>query len=387
MNNQFRVTHPGFGSPLTVPLGEGFFWIDDVLFFDLSAARREVAHELYLRDLQKLDLADRDALLAFLMDHGVVWTVLLDLSNVDDWAVGGLPKPVELEFDDEDRFGDDVYSEHYSVTLDEVRLGFGLIRDLTRIWHAHTTRDATGGKIAVRPEAFWSGYAVGPPNAAIPGLSQGEADSGTSAADPLAYATATRSVAHPGVPERVSVERAYLDVMRKWESSWTRPPRTDEEALAFLATMLNVGLKAYHPQILTTYAWNEEHLVWSPSGTRPRIVPFERAVGSDRSSLFHALCVQLAMHVDEGAVYRTCERCGTWFVRQQGRARHGQHRVAGVVKYCSDKHASGITSSTSRARKREVKRLRRQGFTIDEIVRYVPKIKRESVEKWCAEVR
>lgn len=52
--------------------------------------------------------------------------------------------------------------------------------------------------------------------------------------------------------------------------------------------------------------------------------------------LFSICCLELFNHIAEGASYRTCanETCDRFFVRQLGRAEHGQHRSIGV-KYCS----------------------------------------------------
>jgi len=63
---------------------------------------------------------------------------------------------------------------------------------------------------------------------------------------------------------------------------------------------------------------------------------FTFTLGEPRPDLYSALCLQLANHIAEGTTVRRCqsETCQKMFVRQQGGARHGQHRTTGVM-YCS----------------------------------------------------
>jgi len=71
-------------------------------------------------------------------------------------------------------------------------------------------------------------------------------------------------------------------------------------------------------------------------------MPEEEAEVRERSGppkvwLFEACALELFNHIGENALYRTCanETCGRTFVRQRGRARHGQHRTRGELLYCS----------------------------------------------------
>jgi len=59
--------------------------------------------------------------------------------------------------------------------------------------------------------------------------------------------------------------------------------------------------------------------------------------GPITAPLYAACALELFNHMAEKATYRTCanETCGKTFVRQQGRARYGQHRTAGPLAYCS----------------------------------------------------
>jgi hypothetical protein len=70
-------------------------------------------------------------------------------------------------------------------------------------------------------------------------------------------------------------------------------------------------------------------------------------------SLFAVSCLELFNHIVEDAPYRTCanDRCGRLFVRQQGRAVHGQRRTTGV-RYCSAYCARSVAQRSYRERQK-----------------------------------
>lgn len=96
------------------------------------------------------------------------------------------------------------------------------------------------------------------------------------------------------------------------------------------------------------------------SGLSPRVIvdhdepPLPLAENfSTGISLFAVCCLELFNHITEDAPYQTCgnEACGRMFVRQQGRALHGQRRTTGV-RYCSAYCARAVAQRRYRARKR-----------------------------------
>ncbi len=69
--------------------------------------------------------------------------------------------------------------------------------------------------------------------------------------------------------------------------------------------------------------------------------------------LISLMALELYNHACEDAAYKTCqnETCGRLFVRQEGRALHGQHRRTGV-KYCTSECARAQAQRSYRRRKR-----------------------------------
>jgi len=114
-------------------------------------------------------------------------------------------------------------------------------------------------------------------------------------------------------------------------------PGLDPEHLAWFrfAMLINDGLRAFHTRVE---------------------VPFTSAFAPD-TDLYSALCLQLVNLLAEGPAVKRCanEPCGRAFVRQEGRAEHGQHRMSGVL-YCSRSCAKAQSERVRRRRKREEQR-------------------------------
>lgn len=117
------------------------------------------------------------------------------------------------------------------------------------------------------------------------------------------------------------------------------PPVDVSEAFSFLEHGLDLGLQPFHPHVYRVFP-DPEHVVLDPVFIGP--------------SAFHLCCLELFNHIAEGAPYRVCanETCGRLFVRQRGRAVHGQHRARGV-KYCSAECARAQAQRQYRRRKKK----------------------------------
>jgi len=92
-----------------------------------------------------------------------------------------------------------------------------------------------------------------------------------------------------------------------------------EPAELFVPVVLNAGLTAYHVYVDLPDA--DLHVPYGPP----------------RPNLYSALCLQMANHIAEAAVYRRCanESCGRLFVRQRGRAAGSRERRTEGVRFCS----------------------------------------------------
>jgi hypothetical protein len=69
-------------------------------------------------------------------------------------------------------------------------------------------------------------------------------------------------------------------------------------------------------------------------------------------TLYSACVLELYNHAVEDAIYQRCENCGRLFVRQEGRAEHGQHRRRGV-KFCSPNCKAASLQRRYRTRKKQ----------------------------------
>ena len=304
--------------PLPIPtvLAGPLSFLDDVLWAYTETSPDglqvvSVTDELYLRELPGLDLDDRLAVLDFAQQHGTIHCPLSDLLHA---------------LDEQGHYARHAEALHEQ----EVDMRVAVSDCLTSVM---------GSAIRAHGKAI-----------ATAGTRQGEA--------------LLRDLQTMGLPEAASFchieemrrtiallrdlvriwawhqeELSFTRVQTEWESP-LRPPDQEwgswpskYEALRLLEATLNRGLSDLRPHV--TLGLQDE-----------RIKPWaQHHVG-----LFAALCVQFVNHVIEGSKYKTCENCGTWFVRQVGRAHKGQHRRSGV-KYCSH-HCAKAASERNRYRKR-----------------------------------
>ena len=113
-------------------------------------------------------------------------------------------------------------------------------------------------------------------------------------------------------------------------------PKDRRSAAHFLDWHLSHGLISFYPQ-----------LVINDEGSDADWRRF-----TEDLPLYSLCCLELFNHIVEQAQYRKCanETCGRLFVRQRGRAEHGQHRTRGV-KYCSRECARAQAQREYRRRK------------------------------------
>lgn len=114
----------------------------------------------------------------------------------------------------------------------------------------------------------------------------------------------------------------------EWESPvWTEHdermllPRDRAGAAELLRQGIRSGLRPFHPELRIASSAEDERWTTFYGGS---------------ITYYFICCLELYNHVAEHASLRTCanEHCGRLFVRQEGRAQHGQHRRTGT-KYCS----------------------------------------------------
>lgn len=103
-----------------------------------------------------------------------------------------------------------------------------------------------------------------------------------------------------------------------------------------IAGTLNLHLSRHQPRIDVVGPGLESGL--------PRLFDMDLGAG---------LALELAQLIREDPRVRTCPVCGGWWVRHRGRARRGQHRTTGGVKYCSARCASRQSSREARDRAKE----------------------------------
>jgi hypothetical protein len=114
------------------------------------------------------------------------------------------------------------------------------------------------------------------------------------------------------------------------EAPWESPTG----AASLLTAGLSFGMECFAPVVRS--GWEED-----------REIPI-----FDDHWAYEVCCLELFNHIVEHATYRHCanETCSRLFVRQRGRAEHGQYRTRGV-KYCSTECARAQAQRQYRRRK------------------------------------
>ena len=114
------------------------------------------------------------------------------------------------------------------------------------------------------------------------------------------------------------------------------PPWTPEGPGVLLEIGLLAGLHPFTPQVRKFWSGGEPYPLFK-----------------DEAVAWNVCCLELFNHIVEEADYKTCARddCGRLYVRQEGRAKYGQHRTTGT-KYCSRRCAGLVTTRNQRRRQR-----------------------------------
>lgn len=108
-----------------------------------------------------------------------------------------------------------------------------------------------------------------------------------------------------------------------WATEDERLPLPSDRtgAAELLRQGLRSGLVPFHPELRIAATSDDDRWTLGYGGGLP---------------FYFVCCAELYNHIAEDATLQVCanERCDQFFVRQEGRASHGQHRSVGV-KYCS----------------------------------------------------
>lgn len=156
------------------------------------------------------------------------------------------------------------------------------------------------------------------------------------------------------VTDMTSAWRIWSGKQSAAETAWSlepggKPIKKRADAAAFLEKALAQGLGAFHPRV---------RLIDHENPDSAEILPDEAPQFHYLVGAYAACCAELFNHITENARYRRCQNptCGRFFVRQQGRARHGQHRMEGEVKYCSRSCATSVAKRRWREKKKREER-------------------------------
>ena len=269
-------------------------------------------HEVYL-EVCKLDLSQPSEILAFAQRYGHMGVMGDSIAHQAKggsssfWITKGIfghPASMTVTREIDSEASDIAYEldrptrARYLETLDGFRWGATCIRDLVRAW-----RFADEG---LKPESWEC---------------------------PIWTALSDADIAAMRKPRRE-------DGWRSDDWYLVKPPATPEDAAQLLSRVLSVGLDLFHPAVAVRPADHQAD----------RLLPYE----GRGATLYELCCLQLYNHMVEGATYRTCanESCGGLFVRQSGRAEHGQHRTKGV-KYCTSECARAQAQREYRRRQRD----------------------------------
>ena len=270
----------------------------------------ELPDELYLRGLRDLDLDDEVALADFVYQHG--WFCKPDWRSlpVRFTHVGGLVEKLRPEVQrglpesyvhDDEQLGQ---LHPYLAGIDALIGGIAAWQDKQRTFLWESTRAHRGfmhvGEIQVHAEFLRNAVRV--------------------------WDALSGGVALEELPERWEGLFGLPQLLKQgWE--------LEAAARVYLQETLNAALTDFHVRLL----------IGAP----------EAELGEPEVTAYEAMALQLFNDVAARTPYQRCanEKCGRPFLRQQGRAKYGQHRRIGTM-YCSDACANATKQRNFRARQR-----------------------------------
>jgi len=173
---------------------------------------------------------------------------------------------------------------------------------------------------------------------------------GLVAAQRIARRKATEAGLHPDYAVHTAVLRYHLALLNALVGHVVAHGRRKKLATAWSSA----GLAA-PKQASQAWLWFEETLnaALQPFSLR---VSTGRGIGAGIRPLYALGALQVFNLLVEGLPVRNCEHCDRLFVRQQGRAHHGQRWTTSGVRYCTAQCAKAAAQARYRARQRKERR-------------------------------
>jgi len=156
--------------------------------------------------------------------------------------------------------------------------------------------------------------------------------------------------------------RDVAELKDDWESAWLPRPEQEIAAQGILVDYLSHALSPFHVALSLQVDGRPFYEPWHPT-------------------LFATACLQLANDIAQKQPYRRCHKCGRQFVIQRGRAKYGQNRREGEIKFCSSSCAKAQAQRDLYRRQVEARRLHADGMGVEAIAEHLD-AKAESVARW-----
>ena len=331
-----RVDDLGILGPASLSEGvPGSPWL---LVEAVPSRGRPCPHELFLRDLYRVDLGSDEDVLRWCGRWGVprLPLSLTGKSVVRHWMVDHTVEALVKGPGSEDDAPAPRIDPSEAAAAPPVEIPAGAVRRVLRDALRQAGERAGSD---VDPSSAWRWRVPGgPPLRAVPA------------------ATARFAV---GLYQ--ALVGFFIALPRLATSENLRP--LDAEALAGLWVPVGVPPETFdHPDaLLDVLLTSIELLNELVKEAEPWAVEIFSGTGEPvvmrRSTVGDVVALELASYLHDREPARRCLFCGGWFHHQIGRARKGQQRLIGV-KYCSEAHAHAAAQRAYRKRKAEVTRRR-----------------------------